>query len=103
MSLRRRKGKSYGTDCIENFGKEGPHHHPPWPIRAELEWSPGDVLLFEPDPPDRVIITRMEVYEPEEMEEPDLTGDIFTEAFHRLSYNQQYRLLAALLADFHLQ
>ena len=42
----------------------------PWPIRAELEWSPGDVLLFEPDPPDRVIITRMEVYEPEEVEEP---------------------------------
>ena len=23
MSLRRRKGKYYGTDCIENFGKEG--------------------------------------------------------------------------------
>ena len=75
----------------------------PWPIRAELEWAPGDVLLFESDPPDRVIITRMEVYEPEEVEEPDLTGDIFTEAFHRLSYSQQYRLLAALLADFHLQ
>ena len=33
----------------------------------------------------------MEVYEPEEVEEPDLTGDIFTEAFHRLSYSQQYR------------
>ena len=74
----------------------------PWPIRAELDFCPGDVLLFEPDPPDRVIITRMEVVEPEE-EEPDLTGDIFTEVFHRLSYNQQYRLLAALLADFHLQ
>ena len=72
----------------------------PWPIRAELDFCPGDVLLFEPDPPDQVIITRMEVYEPEE---PDLTGDIFTEAFHRLSYSQQYRLLAALLADFHLQ
>ena len=41
--------------------------------------------------------------EPEEAEEPDLTGDIFIEAFHRLSYDQQYRLLAALLADFHLQ
>ena len=27
LSLRRRKGKYYGTDCIENFGKEGPHHH----------------------------------------------------------------------------
>ena len=74
----------------------------PWPIRAELDLCPGDVLLFEPDPPDRVIITRMEVVEPEE-EEPDLTGDIFTEAFHRLSYSQQYRLLAALPADFHLQ
>ena len=73
----------------------------PWPIRAELDFCPGDVLLFEPDPPDRVIITRMEVYEPEEVEEPGLTGDIFTEAFHKLSYNQQYRLLAALLADFH--
>ena len=75
----------------------------PWPIRAELDFCPGDVLLFEPDPPDRVIITRMGVYEPEEVEEPDLIGDFFTEAFHRLSYNQQYRLLAALLADFHLQ
>lgn len=74
----------------------------PWPIRAELDFCPGDVLLFEPDPPDRVIITRMEVVEPEK-EEPDLIGDIFTEAFHKLSYNQQYRLLAALLADFHLQ
>ena len=73
----------------------------PWPIRAELDFCPGDVLLFEPDPPDRVIITRMEVYEPEEVEEPDLIGDIFTEAFHKLSYNQQYRLLVALLADFH--
>lgn len=72
----------------------------PWPIRAELEWAPGDVLLFEPDPPDRVVITRMEVVEPEE-EEPDLSGDIFTEEFHKLSYSQQYRLLAALLADFH--
>lgn len=75
----------------------------PWPIRAELDFCPGDVLLFEADPPDRVVITRMEVYEPEEVEEPGLTGDIFTEAFHKLSYNQQYRLLAALLADFHLQ
>ena len=75
----------------------------PWPIRKELDFGAGDVLLFESDPPDRVVINRMEVYEPEEVEEPDLTGDIFTEAFHRLSYNQQYRLLAALLADFHLQ
>lgn len=75
----------------------------PWPIRKELDFGAGDALLFEADPPDRVVITRMEVYEPEEVEEPDLTGDIFTEAFHRLSYNQQYRLLAALLADFHLQ
>ena len=75
----------------------------PWPIRAELDFCPGDVLLFEPDPPDRVIITRMEVYEPEEVEEPDLIGDIFTEEFHRLPLSQQYRLLASLLADFHLQ
>ena len=75
----------------------------PWPIRKELDFGAGDVLLFEADPPDRVVITRMEVYEPEEVEEPGLTGDIFTEAFHRLSYDQQYRLLAALLADFHLQ
>lgn len=74
----------------------------PWPIREELEWLPGDVLLFEPDPPDRVVITRMEVVEPEpEEEEIDLTGDIFTEEFHRLPLSQQYRLLAALLADFH--
>ena len=73
----------------------------PWPIRAELDFCPGDVLLFEPDPPDRVIITRMEVYEPEEVEEPGITGDIFTEAFRRLPLSQQYRLLAALLADFH--
>ena len=75
----------------------------PWPIRAELDFCPGDVLLFESDPPDRVVITRMEMYEPEEVEAPALPGDIFTEAFHRLSYNQQYRLLATLLADFHLQ
>ena len=73
----------------------------PWPIRAELDFCPGDVLLFEPDPPGRVVITRMEVYEPEEVEEPGLTGDIFTEAFRRLPLSQQYRLLAALLADFH--
>ena len=73
----------------------------PWPIRAELDFCPGDVLLFEADPPDRVIITRMGVYEPEEVEEPGLTGDIFTEAFRRLPLSQQYRLLAALLADFH--
>ena len=73
----------------------------PWPIRAELDFVPGDVLLFESDPPDRVIITRMEVYEPEEVEEPDLSGDIFTEEFHRLSCSQQYKLLSALLADFH--
>ena len=52
----------------------------PWPIRAELDFCPGDVLLFEP-----------------------LIGDIFTEEFHRLPLSQQYRLLASLLADFHLQ
>ena len=75
----------------------------PWPIRAELEWAPGDVLLFEPDPPGRVVITRLEVVETEEVEEPDFNGDFFTEAFHKLSYNQQYRPLEALLAVFHLQ
>ena len=72
----------------------------PRPIRTELDFRPGDVLLFESDPPDRVLITRLEVVEPEE-EETELTGDIFTEEFHKLSYRQQYQLLAALLADFH--
>ena len=62
----------------------------PWPIRAELEWSPGDVLLFESDPPDRVIITRMEVYEPEEVEEPDLTGGIFIEQVDRINNMAQW-------------
>ena len=75
----------------------------PKAIREQVGISLGDVLAIEADPPDRVVITRMEVYEPEEVEEPGLTGDIFTEAFHKLSYNQQYRLLASLLADFHLQ
>ena len=96
-----KKGKYYGTDCTENFRQERQDHHP-WPIRAELDFCPGDVLLFESDPPDRVVITRMEVYEPEEVEEPSITGDIFTEEFHRLPLSQQYRLLASLLADFHL-
>lgn len=73
----------------------------PRPIRTELDFAPGDVLLFESDPPDRVIITRLEVVEPEEAEEPELTGDIFTEEFHKLSYSQQYRLLTALLAEFY--
>ena len=75
----------------------------PKAIREQVGISLGDVLAIEADPPDCVILTRMEVVEPEEVEEPGLTGDIFTEAFHRLSYSQQYRLLAALLADFHLQ
>ncbi len=72
----------------------------PRPIRTELDFAPGDVLLFESDPPDRVIITRLEAVEPEK-EEVDMTGDIFTEEFHRLSYSRQYRLLASLLSDFH--
>ena len=42
------------------------------------------LLFWRADPPDRVVITRMEVYEPEEVEEPDLTGDIFTEAFPQI-------------------
>lgn len=54
----------------------------PRPIRTELDFAPGDVLLFESDPPDRVIITRLEVVEPEEAEEPEFTGDIFTQEFH---------------------
>ena len=33
----------------------------PWPIRAELDFCPGDVLLFEADPPGRVVITRLEI------------------------------------------
>lgn len=73
----------------------------PRPIRTELDFAPGDVLLFESDPPDRVIITRLEVVEPEETEEPELTDSIFTQQFHKLSYSQQYQLLTALLADFH--
>ncbi len=73
----------------------------PRPIRTELDFAPGDVLLFESDPPDRVIITRLEVVEPEEAEEPEFTGDIFTQEFHKLSYSQQYRLLTALLAEFY--
>ena len=36
----------------------------PRPIRTELDFAPGDVLLFESDPPNRVIITRLEVVEP---------------------------------------
>lgn len=73
----------------------------PKAIREQVGISLGDVLAIEADPPDCVILTRMEVVEPEEVEEPDLTGDIFTEAFRRLPLSQQYRLLAALLADFH--
>ena len=102
FELAQRKGKYYGTVCIKNFGKERAYHYP-WPIRKELDFGAGDVLLFEADPPDRVVITRMEVYEPEEVEEPDLTGDIFTEAFHRLSYNQQYRLWRHCWRISHLQ
>ena len=70
----------------------------PRPIRTKLDFAPGDVLLFESDPPNRVIITRLE---PEKAEEPEFTGDIFTQEFHKLSYSQQYRLLTALLAEFY--
>ena len=31
LSLRRRKGKYYGTDCIKNIGKEGQDYHPRGP------------------------------------------------------------------------
>lgn len=72
----------------------------PKAIREQVGISLGDVLGIEADPPNCVILTRMEVVEPEE-EETELTGDIFSEEFHKLSYRQQYQLLAALLADFH--
>lgn len=72
----------------------------PKAIREQVGISLGDVLGIEADPPNCVILTRMEVVEPEE-EETELTGDIFTQEFHKLSYSQQYRLLTALLADFH--
>ena len=72
----------------------------PKAIREQVGISLGDVLGIEADPPNCVILTRMEVVEPEE-EETELTGDIFTQDFHKLSYSQQYRLLTALLADFH--
>ena len=73
----------------------------PKAIREQVGISLGDVLGIEADPPNCVILTRMEVVEPEEAEEPEFTGDIFTQEFHKLSYSQQYRLLTALLADFH--
>ena len=72
----------------------------PKAIREQVGISLGDVLGIGADPPNCVILTRMEVVEPEE-EETELTGDIFTQEFHKLSYSQQYRLLTALLADFH--
>ena len=72
----------------------------PKAIREQAGISLGDVLGIEADPPDCVILTRMEVVEPEE-EETELTGDIFSEEFHKLSYRQQYQLLTELLADFH--
>lgn len=59
----------------------------PRPIRTELDFAPGDVLLFESDPPDRVIITRLEVVEPEEAEEPEFTGDIFTQEFQKEGFD----------------
>ena len=72
----------------------------PKAIREQVGISLGDVLGIEADPPNCVILTRMEVVEPEE-EETELTGDIFTQEFHKLSYSQQYRLLTALLAEFY--
>ena len=73
----------------------------PKAIREQAGISLGDVLGIEADPPDCVILTRMEVVEPEEAEEPELTDDIFTQEFHKLSYSQQYRLLTALLPEFY--
>ena len=72
----------------------------PKAIREQVGISLGDVLGIGADPPNCVILTRMEVVEPEE-EETELTGDIFTQEFHKLSYSQQYRLLTALLAEFY--
>ena len=54
----------------------------PKAIREQVGISLGDVLAIEADPPDCVILTRMEVVEPEETEEPELTDDIFTQKFH---------------------
>ena len=73
----------------------------PKAIREQVGISLGDVLAIVADPPDCVILTRMEVVEPEETEEPELADDIFTEEFHKLSYSHQYQLLTELLADFH--
>ena len=73
----------------------------PKAIREQVGISLGDVLGIKADPPDCVILTRMEVVEPAETEEPELTDDIFTQQFHKLSYSQQYQLLTELLADFH--
>ncbi len=73
----------------------------PKAIREQVGISLGDVRGIKADPPDCVILTRMEVVEPAETEEPELTDDIFTQEFHKLSYSQQYQLLTALLADFH--
>ena len=73
----------------------------PKAIRDQVGISLGDVLGIEANPPDCVILTRLKVVEPEEAEEPELTGDIFTQEFHKLSYSQQYRLLTALLAEFY--
>lgn len=70
----------------------------PKAIREQAGISLGDVLGIEADPPDCVILTRMNVTEPVE---PEPTGDIFTQEFHKLSYSQQYRLLTALLAEFY--
>jgi AbrB family looped-hinge helix DNA binding protein len=73
----------------------------PLPIRSELHFLPGDLLLFESDPPDQVIISRIKIVEPDKAGEIGLIGDIFTQEFQKLSYSQQYRLLTALLAEFH--
>ena len=56
----------------------------PKTIREQAGISLGDVLAIEADPPDCVILTRMNVTEPEKIEEPEPTGDIFTDAISQV-------------------
>ena len=56
----RRKENTMERSVLRILGKRG-RTTIPWPIRKKLDFGAGDVLLFEADPPDRVVITRMEV------------------------------------------
>ena len=76
----------------------------PWPIRAELDFCPGDVLLFEADPPGRVVITRTGGgTSRRKWRNPTSPATSSPRRSTACPCSQQYRLLAALLADFHLQ